>query len=143
VNPFYATGRPITEPYFADVQVAGAVQTVLMQCFERRCMTYTPTNNTGFQGEAGNVGLHYFCWRYGYLPEGKAEYIGSPVTPPPGGNDGDNGGNGTSTPGGGDNGGPTPTSDDTDAAATSPSGDAPGVDVDLNLGTVQLSALGG
>jgi DNA-binding beta-propeller fold protein YncE len=35
-----------------------------MQCFERRCLTYTPGNPPGFVTEAGNVGLHYYAWRY-------------------------------------------------------------------------------
>ena len=36
-----------------------------MQCFERRCLTYTPANPAGWQVEAGNVGQHYYQWRYG------------------------------------------------------------------------------
>ncbi|MEZ4521321.1 MAG: hypothetical protein R3A46_06725 [Thermomicrobiales bacterium] len=64
-NPFYATGRPITEPYWADVSVAGTERLVLLQCFERRCLTYTPDNPAGWRVEAGNVGQHYYEWRYG------------------------------------------------------------------------------
>jgi hypothetical protein len=64
VNPFYATGLPITEAYWARVKVAGAVTDVLVQCFERRCLTFTPTNAPGWTVEAGNVGRHYFNWRY-------------------------------------------------------------------------------
>jgi hypothetical protein len=67
-NPFYATGYPITEAYWARVKVAGTEQDVLMQCFERRCLTYTPANAPGWQVEAGNVGRHYFEWRYGTQP---------------------------------------------------------------------------
>jgi hypothetical protein len=44
--------------------VAGTVQEVLLQCFERRCLTYTPGNDAGWQVEAGNVGQHYYYWRY-------------------------------------------------------------------------------
>src|SRR5207302_953615 len=29
------------------------------------CLTYTPDNPAGWQVEAGNVGLHYYEWRYG------------------------------------------------------------------------------
>ena len=65
VNPFYATGLPLTEAYWATVQVAGVDQDVLIQCFERRCLTYTPGNPEGWQVEAGNVGQHYYRWRYG------------------------------------------------------------------------------
>ncbi|MBA2454732.1 MAG: hypothetical protein H0V47_16300 [Chloroflexia bacterium] len=64
-DPFYATGRPITEAYWATVKVAGAEQDVLLQCFERRCLTYTPRNADGWKVEASNVGQHYYAWRYG------------------------------------------------------------------------------
>ncbi len=63
-NPFYATGYPITEAYWSDVTVDGVEQPLLWQCFERRCLTYTPENPAGWQVEAGNVGLHYLSWRY-------------------------------------------------------------------------------
>jgi hypothetical protein len=61
---FFATGLPITEPYWARVKVAGVVQDVLIQCFERRCLTYTPDNPAGWEVEQANVGMHYFRWRY-------------------------------------------------------------------------------
>jgi hypothetical protein len=64
-NPFYATGYPVTEAYWTSVQVGGVPHNVLLQCFERRCLTYTPGNAPGWQVEAGNVGLHYYEWRYG------------------------------------------------------------------------------
>jgi hypothetical protein len=64
-NPFYATGFPITEAFWATVTVGGMARDVLMQCFERRCLTYTPDNPAGWQVEAGNVGLHYYQWRHG------------------------------------------------------------------------------
>ena len=65
VDPFYATGYPITEAYWTQVTVAGVPMDVLIQCFQRRCLTYTPDNPPGWQVEAGNVGLHYHRWRYG------------------------------------------------------------------------------
>ncbi len=68
LNPYYATGLPITEAYWSRVMVAGSEQWVLTQAFERRVMTYTPSNNAGFQVEAGNVGLHYHEWRYESAP---------------------------------------------------------------------------
>lgn len=67
-NPYYATGLPITEAYWASVKIAGTYRDVLMQCFERRCLTYTPGNPPGWDVEAGNVGLHYYIWRYGEAP---------------------------------------------------------------------------
>ncbi|RIK43776.1 MAG: hypothetical protein DCC58_09165 [Chloroflexi bacterium] len=63
-QPYYATGYPIAEPYWAAVQVGGVTRDVLIQCFERRCLTYTPDNPPGWQVEAGNVGRHYYAWRY-------------------------------------------------------------------------------
>jgi hypothetical protein len=67
-NPFYATGFPITEAYWASVKVADNYTEVLVQVFERRVLTYTPDNPSGWQVEAGNVGRHYFEWRYGISP---------------------------------------------------------------------------
>jgi hypothetical protein len=76
---FYATGFPITDPYWATVKVAGTSRDVLMQCFERRCLTYTPGNPDGFATEAGNVGQHYHSWRYEQIPgEGAAPCPDSP-----------------------------------------------------------------
>lgn len=71
-NPFYATGYPITEAYWATVPVGGTDRDVLWQCFERRCLSYTPGNPEGFLVEAGNVGQHYWTWRYDQEPA--AEY---------------------------------------------------------------------
>jgi hypothetical protein len=65
VDPFYATGYPITEAYWTTVDVNDVPTDVLIQCFQRRCLTYTPANVEGWQVEAGNVGWHYFQWRYG------------------------------------------------------------------------------
>ncbi len=42
---------------------------MLLQCFERRCLTYTPGNEPGWQVEAGNVGQHYYAWRYEQVAE--------------------------------------------------------------------------
>lgn len=66
-NPYFATGRPIAEPYWAMVQVGGTPHDVLVQCFERRVLTFTPENAPGWQVEAGNVGRHYREWRYSEL----------------------------------------------------------------------------
>ncbi len=67
-DPFYATGLPITEAYWVKVNVGGVPKDVLVQCFERRCLTYTPGNPEGWQVEAGNVGQHYYQWRYEEIP---------------------------------------------------------------------------
>jgi hypothetical protein len=64
LNPFYAVGYPLTDAFWADVMVRGVVQDVLIQCFERRCLTYTPGNPEGWETESGNIGQHYYNWRY-------------------------------------------------------------------------------
>jgi hypothetical protein len=68
INAFYATGFPVTEAYWADVVIAGTSQLVLMQCFQRRCLTYNPQNDPAWRVEMGNVGLHYHGWRYPTKP---------------------------------------------------------------------------
>lgn len=65
LNPYYATGLPVTEAYWARIAVGGVEKLVLIQAFERRVLTYTPDNPEGWRVEAGNVGLHYYSWRYG------------------------------------------------------------------------------
>jgi len=63
-NPTYVLGRPVSEPYWLQAVVGGVQKDVLVQLFERRVLTYTPTNPTGFKVEMGNVGQHYYQWRY-------------------------------------------------------------------------------
>jgi hypothetical protein len=67
-NPYYATGFPITDAYWANVKVNGSFRDVLIQCFQRRCLTYTPSNDPTWQVEMGNVGQHYYTWRYSTTP---------------------------------------------------------------------------
>jgi beta propeller repeat protein len=62
---FFATGLPITEPYWTRVLVDGKPTDVLIQAFERRVLTYTPGNPAAWRVEMGNVGRHYHFWRYG------------------------------------------------------------------------------
>ncbi|MEZ4521940.1 MAG: hypothetical protein R3A46_09915 [Thermomicrobiales bacterium] len=66
-DPFFATGLPLTEAYWTTVRVGGTPQQVLIQVFERRVLTYTPNNAPEWRVEAGNVGRHYYDWRYGTL----------------------------------------------------------------------------
>ncbi len=61
---FYATGRPISDAYWVHIKIAGKPADTLVQAFERRVLTYTPSNPAGFQVEMGNIGLHYRDWRY-------------------------------------------------------------------------------
>ncbi|MEI6045388.1 MAG: glycosyl hydrolase [Chloroflexota bacterium] len=68
-DPYYvAPGLPISEAYWARVKVGGQVKDVLIQAFERRVLTYTPSNSAAYQVEWGNIGRHYYFWRYGKNP---------------------------------------------------------------------------
>lgn len=58
-------GFPISEPYWARVRVGGVMRDVLIQAFERRILTYSPDNAPRWRVEMGNVGRHYYQWRYG------------------------------------------------------------------------------
>ena len=62
VDPYFATGRPISEAYWANVLVGGTSKLVLIQAFERRCLTYTPSNSPDWRVEMGNIGQHYADW---------------------------------------------------------------------------------
>ncbi|MCL5257604.1 MAG: hypothetical protein M1319_07400 [Chloroflexi bacterium] len=64
VDWVFAMGYPITEAYWAKVMVGGQEKDVLMQAFQRRVLTYTPSNPEGWKVEMGNVGRHYYDWRY-------------------------------------------------------------------------------
>ncbi|MEI6045311.1 MAG: hypothetical protein WCS37_13260 [Chloroflexota bacterium] len=59
------TGLPISEPYLTDITLSGKPTQALVQVFERRVLTYTPSNTPAFQVEQGNVGRHYYQWLYG------------------------------------------------------------------------------
>ena len=65
----YAAGYPLTEPYWTLTRIDGVETWVLVQAFERRALTYVPANAPGWQVEAGNVGRHYYEWRYGAPPK--------------------------------------------------------------------------
>jgi hypothetical protein len=59
----YVFGYPITEPYWAKVMVGGKSTLVMLQLFERRVLSYTPSNAPQWQVEMGNAGVHYISWR--------------------------------------------------------------------------------
>ncbi|MHB8646616.1 MAG: fibronectin type III domain-containing protein [Thermomicrobiales bacterium] len=69
--PWLSTmGLPLTEAFWVNVIVSGAPTWVLVQPFERRVLSYTPANPSGFQVEMGNIGQHYYQWRYVTNPVG-------------------------------------------------------------------------
>src|SRR5215212_1355541 len=77
---FYASGYPVSDAYWARVKIAGVYQDVLIQAFERRVLTYNPANQPAFQVEMGNIGLHYYDWRYNNV----GAYPSNDATPPVG-----------------------------------------------------------
>lgn len=65
-DAYLATGNPISEAYWTIVKVGGKPTLMLVQAFEKRVLTYTPSNPDGFKVESNNVGRHYYEWRYLY-----------------------------------------------------------------------------
>lgn len=60
----YIAGYPIADAFWVRVPIAGVPRDVMVQPFERRVLTYNPANPPRFQVEMGNVGRHYYRWRY-------------------------------------------------------------------------------
>ena len=50
---FYASGLPISDPYWVRATIGGKATDVLVQAYERRMLTYVPTNPGGIQGRDG------------------------------------------------------------------------------------------
>jgi hypothetical protein len=59
-------GLAISEPFWGSFKFGTGGKVVLVQVFERRVLTYTPDNPAAYRVEMGNVGLHYYLWRYGH-----------------------------------------------------------------------------
>jgi DMSO/TMAO reductase YedYZ molybdopterin-dependent catalytic subunit len=79
---FYAPGLPISEPYWAKVKINGQSGVdVFVQAYERRVLTYVPSLPKDFQVQMGNIGLHYYDWRYNGAGKGSE---GTPVPQPSG-----------------------------------------------------------
>ncbi len=57
-------GYPISDAYWTRTNVAGVPRDVMVQLYERRILTFTPANTDPLKVEMGNVGRHYFSWRY-------------------------------------------------------------------------------
>lgn len=64
-DPLFIFGLPVTQPFWVQTTVGGQPARVLVQAFERRVLTYTPTNPDPWKVEMSNVGAHYYAWRYG------------------------------------------------------------------------------
>jgi hypothetical protein len=64
-----AMGYAISPAFAANVQVAGKPNVpVIIQAFQRKVLTYTASNPAAFQVEFGNIGQHYYTWRYSGNP---------------------------------------------------------------------------
>jgi len=59
-----AIGYAICEPFRATFTIGGAPRTIIVQVFERRILTFTESNADPFKTEFGNIGRHYYAWRY-------------------------------------------------------------------------------
>jgi len=59
------TGYPTSPLFIAQVKIAGTPTYVAIQAFERRVLTYNPHNPGDAKVEFGNIGQHYYQWRYG------------------------------------------------------------------------------
>lgn len=65
IDWLFTLGYPVSEPYWTRVRVGGVERDVLVQMYQRRVLTYMPDNPRGWRVEMGNVGRHYYRWRYG------------------------------------------------------------------------------
>jgi hypothetical protein len=64
IDWLYLIGHPASEPYWVRTNIDGVPHNLLVQVYERRVLTYNPTNPPAWQVEMGNVGQHYYLWRY-------------------------------------------------------------------------------
>lgn len=76
---FAVTGYPISEAYWSYVKVEGKYTDVLIQAYERRVLTFVPHLPSPFKVQMGNIGQHYYEWRYG----GGASSTPRPPAPSP------------------------------------------------------------
>jgi hypothetical protein len=68
IDWIYVVGYPLSEPFWVRAWVGNAQRDVLVQPFERRVLTYLPDNPAGWQVQMGNIGQHYYQWRYNQSP---------------------------------------------------------------------------
>lgn len=82
IDWLYVAGYPIGDAFWVRVPVAGVPRDIMVQPFERRLLTYNPANPPRYQVEMGNVGRHYYRWRY-EIPFAQGNR--AVITAPPGG----------------------------------------------------------
>ncbi|HEX8221348.1 MAG TPA: cellulase family glycosylhydrolase [Chloroflexia bacterium] len=85
-DPVYLLGYPITEAYWATVAIDGKPTRVMLQLYQRRVLTYIPSFSPEWQVQMGNVGQHYYTWRY-TAPAAPTPVPAATTAPRPGAND--------------------------------------------------------
>jgi hypothetical protein len=60
----FVLGYPISEAYWTQMRVSGEDMPVMIQAYQRRVLTYVPDFDPNWRVQMGNVGQHYFEWRY-------------------------------------------------------------------------------
>ena len=60
----FVMGYPISDGYWTTMRVSGKDMPVLVQAYQRRVLTYVPDFPATWRVQMGNVGQHYFEWRY-------------------------------------------------------------------------------
>jgi hypothetical protein len=60
----FVLGYPISEAYWTQMRVSGKDMPVMIQAYQRRVLTYVPDFPPEWRIQMGNVGQHYFEWRY-------------------------------------------------------------------------------
>ncbi|MHB8645118.1 MAG: hypothetical protein ACYDAR_04940 [Thermomicrobiales bacterium] len=78
-----SVGLATSEPFRATVKIAGTPQAIIAQVFERRVLTYNNNNPDPFKVEFGNIGQHYYTWRYGTNTGTPATSTPTATTPAP------------------------------------------------------------
>ncbi len=58
-------GPPMSEPFAETISVKGVWTPIYVQVFTRRTLIYNAVNPNPLQVEMGDVGRHYYQWRYG------------------------------------------------------------------------------
>ena len=61
------------------MKIAGKQEDVLIQLFERRVLTYQPDAAPEWRVQMGNIGAHYYDWRY--KEAGQRNFANATVTP--------------------------------------------------------------
>jgi hypothetical protein len=60
----FVLGYPVSEAYWTQMRVGGEDLPVMIQAYQRRVLTYVPAFDPNWRVQMGNVGQHYFEWRY-------------------------------------------------------------------------------